>query len=108
MATFEFTCQKCEGSFEIEAQDLADGSETLECPHCNASLSKAANEDFAAAVADFLSQLASVAKKFAATVEFDNESLSDNDDDDEEDEDDEDDDDDDEDDDEEDLDDDDL
>lgn len=76
MATFEFTCQKCEGNFEIDAQDLVDGSEALECPHCNAKLSKAAAEDFTAAVGEFVAQLAAISKKFTATVEFDSESLS--------------------------------
>lgn len=76
MATFEFTCQKCEGNFEIDAQDLVDGSEALECPHCNAKLSKTAAEDFTAAVGEFLAQLASISKKFTATVEFDSETVS--------------------------------
>ncbi|MEW6432172.1 MAG: hypothetical protein AB1730_11760 [Myxococcota bacterium] len=76
MATFEFTCQKCEGNFEIDAQDLVDGSEELECPHCNAKLSKAAAEDFTAAVGEFIAQLAAISKKFTATVEFDSESVS--------------------------------
>lgn len=96
MATFEFTCQKCEGNFEIEAQDLVDGSEELECPHCNAKLSKAAAEDFTSAVGEFLAQLTALNKKFTTTVEFDSEALGetdeDADDDDDDDEDDEDDD----------------
>lgn len=75
MATFEFTCQKCEGNFEIDAQDLVDGSEALECPHCNARLSKTAAEDFTAAVGELLAQLASISKKFTATVEFDSETV---------------------------------
>lgn len=75
MATFEFTCQKCEGNFEIDAQDLVDGSEELECPHCNAKLSKSAAEDFTSAVGEFLAQLSAISKKFTATVEFDSESI---------------------------------
>ena len=91
MATFEFTCQKCEGNFEIDTQDLIDGSEELECPHCNARLTKSAAEDFNAAVGEFVAQLAAISKKFTATVEFDSEAASES----EEDEDDDDDDDDD-------------
>jgi DNA-directed RNA polymerase subunit RPC12/RpoP len=91
MATFEFTCQKCEGNFEIEAQDLIDGSEELECPHCNARLSKAAAEDFTAAVAEFLAQLAAISKKFTVTVEIDSEAVAEDSDEDDEDEDDDDD-----------------
>jgi DNA-directed RNA polymerase subunit RPC12/RpoP len=96
MATFEFTCQKCEGNFEIEAQDLIDGSEELECPHCNARLSKAAAEDFTAAVAEFLAQLAAISKKFTVTVEIDSEAVAEDSDEDDDDEDDDDEDDDDE------------
>ena len=33
--TIDFTCVKCEGSFELDAQDIIDGTEKLECPHCN-------------------------------------------------------------------------
>jgi len=91
MATFEFTCQKCEGNFEIDAADLVDGSEELECPHCNAKLSKTAAEDFTAAVGEFLAQLAAISKKFTATVEFDSETISESEGDDDEDEDDDDD-----------------
>jgi DNA-directed RNA polymerase subunit RPC12/RpoP len=80
MATFEFTCRKCEGSFEIDAQDLVDGNEALECPHCNARLSKGAAEDFTSAVAEFLAQLAAISKKFTATVEFDSDSIGETDD----------------------------
>ena len=45
--TIEFTCQKCEGTFEIDMQELIDGSEALECPHCGNKVSKA---DYKAAV----------------------------------------------------------
>ena len=31
--TIDFTCVKCEGSFELDAQDITDGTEKLECPH---------------------------------------------------------------------------
>ena len=77
MATIDFTCQKCEGNFELDSQDLVDGSEALECPHCAAKLTKAAQEDFASALAEFQAQVAAVSKKFTHTVEFDSEDLSD-------------------------------
>lgn len=75
MATIDFTCQKCEGNFELESQDLIDGSESVECPHCGVKLSKAANEDFINALAELQTQLAAMAKKFTAAVEFDSEDL---------------------------------
>jgi hypothetical protein len=77
MATIDFTCQKCEGNFELDSQDLVDGSEALECPHCAAKLTKAAQEDFSSALAEFQAQVAAISKKFTLTVEFDSEDLSD-------------------------------
>lgn len=75
MATIDFTCQKCEGNFELDSQDLVDGSEPLECPHCGSKLTKAAQEDFSSALADFQAQIAVISKKFTLTVEFDSEDL---------------------------------
>ncbi len=99
MATIDFTCQKCEGNFELDSQDLIDGSEKLECPHCENKLSRAQNDDFTAALGELISQLGVLSKKFAANIELDSEDLSadikEDDDDEEEDDEDEDDDDDD-------------
>jgi hypothetical protein len=75
MATIDFTCQKCEGNFELDSQDLVDGSEALECPHCNSKLAKAPLEDFTSALADFQAQVAAISKKFTLTVEFDSEDI---------------------------------
>lgn len=71
MATIDFTCQKCEGNFELDAQDLIDGTEKLACPHCENKLTKTANEDFSAALAELNAQLAAIAKKFTASFEID-------------------------------------
>ena len=112
MATIDFTCQKCEGTFELDAADLLDGTEKLACPHCDNKLTKVQNEDFTAALAELNAQLAAIAKKFTASLEVETADLpaadldDDEDDDDEEDDDLDDDDDDDDDDEEEDVDDD--
>ncbi len=74
--TIEFNCQKCEGSFEIDATDLIDGSETLECPHCENKVSKAALEDFTSALSELFAQLNALSKKFTLTMEIDSEELS--------------------------------
>ena len=52
MSTIDFTCQKCDGNFELDAADLIDGTEKLECPHCENKLTKVANEDFTAALGE--------------------------------------------------------
>ena len=75
MATIDFTCQKCEGNFELDSQDLVDGTEKLECPHCENKLTKSANEDFTAALGELIAQLTAVSKKFTASIELDSEDL---------------------------------
>ena len=69
MATIDFTCQKCEGIFDLDAADLMDGTEKLGCPHCDNKLTKTANEDFSAALAELTAQLAAIAKKFSVALE---------------------------------------
>lgn len=69
MATIDFTCQKCEGIFDLDAADLIDGTEKLACPHCDNKLTKTANEDFSAALAELNAQLAAIAKKFSVALE---------------------------------------
>lgn len=71
MSTIDFTCQKCEGTFELDAADLVDGTEKLACPHCENKLTKTANEDFTAALAELQAQLAAIAKKFTVSMELD-------------------------------------
>ena len=112
--TLDFTCQKCEGTFEIDAQDLIDGSEKLECPHCNTRAPANVVDDFVAALTEMRAQVAALSKRFTLSTTLESEDLAeldadedeDDDDDDEDDvdDDDEDDDDDDDDDDDEDLD----
>jgi DNA-directed RNA polymerase subunit RPC12/RpoP len=75
MATIDFTCQKCEGNFELDSQDLVDGTEKLECPHCENKLTKSANEDFTAALGELIAQLTAISKKFTASIELDSEDL---------------------------------
>ena len=73
--TIDFTCHKCGGSFELDIQDLVDGSEKMECPHCDASPSPAMASDFIAAVADLRSQIAMLSKKFDISLSLSTEEL---------------------------------
>ena len=106
--TLDFTCQKCEGTFEIDAQDLIDGSEKLECPHCNTRAPANLVDDFVAALTEMRAQVAVLSKRFSFSTTLESEDLAeldaDEDDDDDDDEDDVDEDDDDDDEDDEDLD----
>jgi DNA-directed RNA polymerase subunit RPC12/RpoP len=75
--TIDFTCQKCEGSFELDAQDLIDGTEKLECPHCGAKAPASLAEDFTNALGELRSQLAALSKKFTASLTVESEDLED-------------------------------
>ena len=93
--TLDFTCQKCEGTFEIDAQDLIDGSEKLECPHCNTRAPANVVDDFVAALTEMRAQVAALSKRFTVSTTLESEDLAEldadeDDDDDDEDEDDED------------------
>ena len=89
----DFTCAKCDGSFELDSQDIVDGTEKLECPHCDAKVSQAAVDEFNAAITEMLAQVAALSKKFTVAFAIDSEDVdvpADDDDEDEEEEDDED------------------
>ena len=90
--TLDFTCQKCEGTFEIDAQDLIDGSEKLECPHCNTRAPANVVDDFVAALTEMRAQVAALSKRFTLSTTLESEDLAeldaDEDDDDDDDEDD--------------------
>lgn len=66
--TIDFTCQKCESSFELDAQDLIDGTEKIQCPHCDAKAPTTLTEDFVAALAEMRAQTAALAKRFAVNL----------------------------------------
>lgn len=75
--TIDFTCQKCEGSFELDAQDVIDGTERLVCPHCDARAPTPMVEDFAAALNELNAQVAILGKKFAVNMAIETEDVSD-------------------------------
>ena len=73
--TLDFTCQKCEGTFEIDAQDLVDGSEKLECPHCNTRAPANVVDDFVAALTEMRAQVAALSKRFSLSTTLESEDL---------------------------------
>jgi hypothetical protein len=66
--TIDFTCRKCDASFEIDADDLIDGTEKLVCPNCDAKATSAAVEDFTAALSELKAQVVKLGKKFAVNL----------------------------------------
>ncbi len=75
--SIDFTCQKCEASFELEIQDLIEGTEKIVCPHCDAKAPSNLSEDFVAALTEMRAQIASLGKKFAVSVTLEHEELDD-------------------------------
>ncbi|MBX7099431.1 MAG: hypothetical protein K1X89_17080 [Myxococcaceae bacterium] len=81
----DFTCQKCEGSFELDSQDLIEGTEKLECPHCEARATSAQTEDLTAALTELQAQIAALGKRFTVSVTVETDDLEEDEDEDEED-----------------------
>jgi hypothetical protein len=75
--TIDFTCQKCDASFEIDVQDLIDGSEKLVCTSCEAKAPANLVEDFVAALTEMRTQVAALGKKFSVAMAFETEDLED-------------------------------
>lgn len=73
--TIDFTCQKCEGSFELDAQDLIDGTAKLACPNCGAKAPSGMVEDFTSALSELNAQVATLSKRFAVTMSVETEEL---------------------------------
>jgi DNA-directed RNA polymerase subunit RPC12/RpoP len=90
--SIDFTCQSCEASFELDAQDLIEGTEKIVCPHCDVKAPANLTEDFVAALTEMRAQIKALDKKFAVSMTLESEDLEDvlEDDDEEEDDDDED------------------
>jgi hypothetical protein len=73
--TIDFTCQKCEGSFELEAEDLLEGIEKLACPHCNNKATSTMVDDFTSAITELRRQVATLAKKFTVSLTIESDEL---------------------------------
>src|SRR4051812_41299047 len=71
----DFTCAKCDGSFELDSQDIVDGTEKLECPHCDAKATVTQVDEFNAAITEMLAQVAVMSKKFAVAFAIDSEDV---------------------------------
>src|SRR5438552_1353948 len=73
--TIDFSCQKCEAGFELDAQDMIDGTEKLACPQCDAKASQAMVDDFIAALTEMRAQVKVLSKKFAVNLAVETEDL---------------------------------
>jgi DNA-directed RNA polymerase subunit RPC12/RpoP len=70
--TIDFTCQKCDSSFDLEASEIIEG-EKIVCPHCDAKAPTNVAEDFAAALGELITQSQALSRKFPLSFSFDSE-----------------------------------
>lgn len=75
--TIDFTCQKCDSSFELDAQDLIDGTEKLVCPNCDTKAPVTMVDDFISALSDLRTQAATLSKKFTLNLSIETDELAD-------------------------------
>jgi DNA-directed RNA polymerase subunit RPC12/RpoP len=73
--TIDFSCQKCDASFEVDAADLMEGNDRIKCPNCDARVPQAAADDLANALAELCKQLAALRKKFACSLALESDDL---------------------------------
>src|SRR5262249_27983980 len=73
--TIDFTCQKCDSSFELDAEDLIDGTEKLVCPNCDAKAPASAVDDFIAAVVELRAQIVALSKRFSVNIALETEDV---------------------------------
>lgn len=73
--TIDLTCQKCEGSFELDVQELIDGEEKLQCPNCNAKAPADLTDDFTSALSEMLAQTANLSKRFLVSLALESDEL---------------------------------
>ena len=75
--TIDLTCQKCEGTFELDAQDLIEGTEKLVCPHCGQKAPSNLQEDFVSALTEMRTQVAAIGKRFTVSMSLETEEFED-------------------------------
>jgi len=66
--TIDFTCRKCDASFELDFEDLNDGSEKLACPNCDAAAPASMVEEFSAALTELRAQVTKLSRKFGVNL----------------------------------------
>ena len=74
--SIDFTCQKCDSSFELDAEDLIDGTEKLVCPNCDAKAPASMADDFISAMVELRAQIVTLSKRFAVNMTLETEELS--------------------------------
>lgn len=72
--TFNFTCQNCDDTFEVDYETLASGR-GLKCEECGKRLPSADVEDLVSGLDELLGRVAALRKRFGVTFEIDTDDL---------------------------------
>jgi hypothetical protein len=73
--TIDLTCQKCEGSFELDVQRLIEGEEKLICPNCKAKAPGDLTDDFTNALSELITQTGNLSKRFLVSLALETDEL---------------------------------
>ena len=73
--TIDLTCQKCEGSFELDVRALIDGDEKLACPNCSAKVPDDLSDDFTSALSELITQTGNLSKRFSVSLALETDEL---------------------------------
>ena len=73
--TIDLTCVKCEGSFELDVQQLIEGEEKLQCPNCNAKAPADLTDDFTNALSELIAQTGNLSKRFLVSLAVESDEL---------------------------------
>lgn len=73
--TIDLTCQKCEGSFELDVQRLIDGEEKLVCPNCKAKAPGDLADEFTSALSELITQTENLSKRFLVSLSVESDDL---------------------------------
>ena len=71
----DLTCQKCDGSFEVDATELIEGNEPIRCPNCDAKAPQALVDDFGNALGELVKQTAALSKRFQVSLALESDDL---------------------------------
>jgi DNA-directed RNA polymerase subunit RPC12/RpoP len=72
--TVDFTCQRCDGSFEVEFADLIEDGK-LQCPNCDQKAPGKLVEEFAGALDELFARTADLRTRFHVSVAVESDDL---------------------------------
>jgi hypothetical protein len=72
--TLDFSCSKCEASFELELADLLE-DDKLQCPNCDAKAPRDAVDGFTTALDDMFGSLKALKKSFTVNYAIESDEL---------------------------------